>query len=233
MGFEALISHRVEGGPSSQPHLAGAGGERTVSSPSPAPAPGGLLPQAFGRLKGEAPPSNWGPWDAPTLPAAPAPQGAPVCFQRRDPCHGLKTSRAPWPLAVDPKLLTLGPSPPWGLPLHPGSTTRLQATVKATSFPFLSMNLLPQDPPPGRPTPEDSGGLGPFWVLTPLLHTGLWVPAPPSPTGPTGAGGLARSLSWAAGTQKVKSRWELSLWALLSRCPSAQPDVSGTRAWPG
>ena len=39
-----------------------------------------------------------------------------LSFQRRDPCHRLKTSRAPQSLTVDPKLLILGPYLPGGLP---------------------------------------------------------------------------------------------------------------------
>ena len=85
------------------------------------------------------------------------------------------------------------------------------------------MNILPQDPPPGRPTPEESGGLGPFWVLTPLLHTGLWVPAPPSPHRPNWSWGP--SLVPILGSQHTVG--EVSLGALpvgpplqVSLCPA-------------
>lgn len=144
MGSKVLISYRKGGGPPPTPTLLREVGIGLFPSPSLALARGDLVPQASESLKGEAPPSNPGPWEASTLSPEPSPPSpltpswAVVCFQRRDACVRAPNFQGSPAASSGPKLLILGPSAPWGLPLHPGPTARPQATVKATSFPSSS-----------------------------------------------------------------------------------------------
>ena len=167
------ISYRMGGRPFSCLLPAVGGGKRAVPSLSLAPALGGLGPQALGILRGRHPHLIY-----PLL--GPLPLMALLSFQRRDPCHRLKTSRAPQSLTVNPKLLILGPSLPGGSRTGPTGAGGLDWSLswvasrqQMKSHWGLSLRtLLSRDPVPSLTYPEPGPGLGrvgPGKMADPLL----------------------------------------------------------------